>query len=428
MSKSNIPEPSSAILPHFVCPISMEIMVDPVTLCTGHTYDRPSIEKWLRLGHKSCPVTMLHLHTTRLTPNHALSRFIQQWCTTHQAITCASPDKYNSRFATDDQQQLRLLLDDIRSEVRILESLHKLRKLAKKSASNRAHIILAGAVLVLEPLLQGSANAENNSMDVAAVATDIVGCLPLRDEDKRTIVQKSSSSIAWLLGKNQLAYRMNAAVLLRRLCSSEEFVASLGCTPGIMDGVVNILRNYGMLRELRFGLRALKALCSMNTGPENKSRAVQAGAIGALIHLLDHPEERIFKRAIGVVALLCRVQEGRDAVEKHTVGVRSICGLLVGSVPLRVTECAVSALWSVVCCTSASDIDRNIITLRMELMKAGAVGKLFQVLQRVDCGCGTKHLATDILRSTGLLQEICRSSLEATKLNKTWVLNRKYSR
>ena len=29
----------------FLCPISMELMSDPVVLCTGHTYDRVCIER-----------------------------------------------------------------------------------------------------------------------------------------------------------------------------------------------------------------------------------------------------------------------------------------------------------------------------------------------------------------------------------------------
>nr|DAD27995.1 TPA_asm: hypothetical protein HUJ06_029463 [Nelumbo nucifera] len=36
-------------------PISLEIMTDPVTVSTGQTYDRSSIQKWLRAGHNTCP-------------------------------------------------------------------------------------------------------------------------------------------------------------------------------------------------------------------------------------------------------------------------------------------------------------------------------------------------------------------------------------
>jgi hypothetical protein len=42
------PSPSAAASapPHFLCPVSMELMKDPVMVATGHTYDRPSIKRW----------------------------------------------------------------------------------------------------------------------------------------------------------------------------------------------------------------------------------------------------------------------------------------------------------------------------------------------------------------------------------------------
>ena len=44
--------------PHeFICPLTHEIMSDPVTLLTGMTYDRRSIKNWIDLGHTTCPMT-----------------------------------------------------------------------------------------------------------------------------------------------------------------------------------------------------------------------------------------------------------------------------------------------------------------------------------------------------------------------------------
>ena len=44
--------------PHeFICPLTHEIMSDPVTLLTGMTYDRHSIKNWIDLGHTTCPMT-----------------------------------------------------------------------------------------------------------------------------------------------------------------------------------------------------------------------------------------------------------------------------------------------------------------------------------------------------------------------------------
>jgi hypothetical protein len=63
--------------PNFCCPISMEIMSDPVMVATGHTYDRSCIEKWLTSGHGTCPLSGQRLRHTELTPNIALRNIIQ---------------------------------------------------------------------------------------------------------------------------------------------------------------------------------------------------------------------------------------------------------------------------------------------------------------------------------------------------------------
>ncbi|PSS04736.1 U-box domain-containing protein [Actinidia chinensis var. chinensis] len=56
----------------FRCPISLEIMFDPVILSSGHTFDRPSIQRWLDTGHWACPITKLPLsEPPSLIPNHA---------------------------------------------------------------------------------------------------------------------------------------------------------------------------------------------------------------------------------------------------------------------------------------------------------------------------------------------------------------------
>ncbi|CAI5508504.1 unnamed protein product [Closterium sp. Naga37s-1] len=54
----------------FRCPISLEIMRDPVIVSTGQTYHRACIEQWLKEGHKTCPKTQQILsQPASLIPN-----------------------------------------------------------------------------------------------------------------------------------------------------------------------------------------------------------------------------------------------------------------------------------------------------------------------------------------------------------------------
>ena len=59
-----------------VCPLTMELFVDPVSTPTGHTYERGAIQLWLR-DHNTDPLTNLVLASSSLTPNHVARQMAQ---------------------------------------------------------------------------------------------------------------------------------------------------------------------------------------------------------------------------------------------------------------------------------------------------------------------------------------------------------------
>ena len=69
-----IPEPPDAL----VCPISMELMRDPVMAMDGHTYERRNIERWLA-DHQTSPKTNEPLPSLTLVPNHAVKSMVQDY-------------------------------------------------------------------------------------------------------------------------------------------------------------------------------------------------------------------------------------------------------------------------------------------------------------------------------------------------------------
>lgn len=71
----------------FRCPISLDVMRSPVSLCTGVTYDRASIQRWLDSGNTTCPATMLPLPSTDLVPNLTLRSLISHWSSSSPATS-----------------------------------------------------------------------------------------------------------------------------------------------------------------------------------------------------------------------------------------------------------------------------------------------------------------------------------------------------
>ena len=64
--------------PAFLCPITQDIMTDPVIGPDGHTYERSAIEAWLNSGHNRSPMTREPMTSRNLIPNIALRNLIQE--------------------------------------------------------------------------------------------------------------------------------------------------------------------------------------------------------------------------------------------------------------------------------------------------------------------------------------------------------------
>ncbi|CAO2815993.1 unnamed protein product [Amaranthus hypochondriacus] len=76
-SQSSTPVPIPA---DFCCPLSLELMTDPVIVSSGQTYERAFIRKWLDLGLTVCPKTRQSLVHTNLIPNYTVKALIANWC------------------------------------------------------------------------------------------------------------------------------------------------------------------------------------------------------------------------------------------------------------------------------------------------------------------------------------------------------------
>lgn len=71
---------SNEIPNEFKCPITLEIMIDPVITADGHTFERAPIKMWLNNGRNLVsPKTNLPLPNGNLIPNIALRSRIQDW-------------------------------------------------------------------------------------------------------------------------------------------------------------------------------------------------------------------------------------------------------------------------------------------------------------------------------------------------------------
>ncbi|XP_042683156.1 WD repeat, SAM and U-box domain-containing protein 1 [Centrocercus urophasianus] len=75
---------SIAVPDEFLCPITRELMKDPVIAADGYSYEKEAIENWISNKRRSSPMTNLPLPSLVLTPNRTLKMAIGRWLETQQ--------------------------------------------------------------------------------------------------------------------------------------------------------------------------------------------------------------------------------------------------------------------------------------------------------------------------------------------------------
>ncbi|XP_058227903.1 U-box domain-containing protein 4-like isoform X2 [Rhododendron vialii] len=108
-SESSNPIPAPA---DFCCPLSLELMTDPVIVASGQTYERGFIKNWIDLGLTVCPKTRQTMAHTNLIPNYTVKALIANWCETNnvklpdptRAINFNHPSStvYDEKIASKD--------------------------------------------------------------------------------------------------------------------------------------------------------------------------------------------------------------------------------------------------------------------------------------------------------------------------------------
>ena len=93
---------SVKIPPEFLCPISKEIMKDPVIASDGHTYERANIEAYLKQHNKS-PVTGVGMDHSFVFPNHSVKKLIEKFLSENKSIMEESIAAQNEQEGTEQE-------------------------------------------------------------------------------------------------------------------------------------------------------------------------------------------------------------------------------------------------------------------------------------------------------------------------------------
>ncbi|VAI28888.1 unnamed protein product [Triticum turgidum subsp. durum] len=230
----------------FLCPLTKQIMRDPVTLESGATFEREAILKWFKESDSSgrslvCPITRKELSSTELNPSIALRNTIDEWMHRNEA---AKLDVARKSLTSEN------------SEHDTLQALEYVVEICQRSRSSRHVVRKLGLISLISELLK------NSSTKVRQKALESL-CFVAKDDNDN---------------KDEIAAGDNIRTIYKPL--SEK----IGSVPGAILILVGL--SSSKIENLLTVDRADKTLVNLESCEKNVRQMAENGRLQPLLRLL----------------------------------------------------------------------------------------------------------------------------------------------
>ncbi|XXG51211.1 hypothetical protein AAC387_Pa02g5035 [Persea americana] len=408
---------------HFRCPISLDLMKDPVTISTGITYDRQSIETWLDAGNRTCPVTKQELKSLEQIPNHTILRMIQNWCVANHSLGVERIP--TPRIPATQAEVSKILMEIGKASregdlIRCGKLVKKMNVLGRESDRNRRCIVAIGTTSgVLSAAFESFAAAsEDNYVEgMEEILSMLAWMFPLDEEARSHLLSHASLHwMVWLLNCGNLAGRRNAALVVKDLASSSEQLVldSLTETEGLIEALFKVLKEPICPVTTKASLMAVfYFVSSPSSSSKTASRFIEIGLVPLLLEMLVGSDKSVCEKALGVLDGIFGWEEGREKAYNHALTVPVLVKKILRVSDLA-TEFTISALWKL--CGNYRGEDGGIL---VESLQVGAFQKVLVVLQ-VGCSEKTKEKATGLLKllNANKMRGECIDSMDFKQLKR----------
>ncbi|KAK1588103.1 hypothetical protein Q3G72_019849 [Acer saccharum] len=372
-------------------------MKDPVITITGISYDRESIERWLKMAKDiTCPVTKQPLpKNCELTSNHTLRRLIQSWCT--QNATNGVERIPTPKSPLDRNHLLKLVrgLQVVDDDRLCISSLKKMEALAMENEMNRKFmediaVVEAMVLLIIRCYRDGKTIGLEEALRILSLVwTPSTQTKALINENHDFI-----NSLTWVLrcgSDNQSAYLKNTAILVLKRVFEIASTRLLECLNlEFFKDIVQLLRKNKNISQ-QATKSALQVLIESIPWGRNRMKMVEANAVFELIELelAGEPEKKITELIFNLLAELCSCADGRYKFLSHSGSIAMVCKRI-----LRVSPATDDRGVHILSSISRFSATNEVV---LEMLRVGAVTKICMVAQ-ADCENYLKEKAKGILR------------------------------
>lgn len=222
----------------FMCPLTKQVMHDPVTIETGQTFEREAILKWFRecmdSGRKpTCPLTQAELRSTDITPSIALRNVIQEWRARNEDKEL---DKAMASLTATQEAQAQDDDDDT------------LRALLYVSRMKKTLVRRQGVIPTIADLLKSS------SRRVRLKALQVLGVIVEEDDENKEELAKGDAirTIIKFLSNENFQERELAVSLLYELSKFDPTCERIGAIYGailLLVGMASSKSEHGVAVE-----------------------------------------------------------------------------------------------------------------------------------------------------------------------------------
>ncbi|KAL1344040.1 hypothetical protein HN51_017949 [Arachis hypogaea] len=260
----------------FVCPLTKQVMRDPVTLENGQTFEREAIEKWFKECKESgrqlvCPLTLQELKSAELNPSMALRNTIEEWTARNEA-------------AQLDMARRSLNMGSPESDT--LHTLKYIQHICRRSRSNKHNVRGAGLIPMIVDMLKSS------SRKIRCRALETLRVVVEEDDENKELLAEGDTvrTVVKFLSHELSKEREEAVSLLYELSKSETLCEKIGSINGAILILVGMTSSNS--EDLSTVEKADKTLENLEKCENNVRQMAENGRLKPLLtQLLEGPPE-----------------------------------------------------------------------------------------------------------------------------------------
>lgn len=376
------------IPPYFRCPLSTELMLDPVIVASGQTFDRTSIKKWLENGLAICPRTRQTLTHQELIPNHTVKAMIASWMEAnniHLVANSAQFDNSNASSMANNMGShdfvrtesfrfsLRSSSFTSRSSLETGNGFEKLKIDVSSSLCGESRCTQSKDLEIFELSSPGQSYTHSRSESVCSIISSVDYIPSVTNETESNSGNRQSSELSTAIndefstsntcsvqnlddsgtmttshavklvedlksGSNK--EKTAAAAEIRRLTiSSVENRVQIGQSGAIIPLLSLLYSKEKLTQE-----HAVTALLNLSISELNKAVIAEAGAIEPLVHVLNTGNDRAKENSAATLFSLSVLQFNRERIGQSNA-IHALVNLL-GKGTYRGKKDAASALFN----------------------------------------------------------------------------------